>query len=104
MAENKRIKEFTRILTLTVLLFGLGLIVENFSDKLPSTGILTPLALVIMAFAGFVHLKYSETMTYLYNLNPFGPRTTSKGNKTFGLVLLIITGVYCSGLLILAVI
>lgn len=39
---------------------------------------------------GFIHVSFSDTVAYLYSLNPIGPRVSSKTNKLVGSILLFI--------------
>jgi hypothetical protein len=96
--EKKRIKEISKMLSTSVIFFMAIVLSTHYEDKHPSTGILSPGTIAFLLGFGYVHLRFSDIMAYLYNLNRFGPRTTPQKNKILGIVLLVATGVYCIGL------
>lgn len=99
--ENKRIKEISKMISATMVFFLMIVLSIHYEDKLPSTGILSPSTIAFLLGFGYVHLRYSDTMSYLYNLNRFAPRTTPQKIKILGIVLLGVAGVYCIGLFVL---
>lgn len=99
--EKKRIKDISKMLSTSMMFLLMIILSIHYEDKLPSTGILSPSTIAFLLGFGYVHLRYSDIMAYLYNLNRFGPRTTPQNNKILGIVLLVATGVYCIGLFVL---
>ncbi len=97
--EKKRLVEIEKILSLMAKLLVLTYLFMKFGDKLPSAGIVSPETVFFLVAGGYIHVRYSDTMAYLYNRNRFGPRTTGQINKIIGTVLLVAGGI-CAGLLV----